>query len=151
MHSHTGCICLTFLPYVVVLLPPPLHFHPNPPPPQGSRQGESPYKTCQFSWWVDISGSAVWTTLCLNQSQVSRSFGAKPLCQDTLFLLTLNRIHGLVEDLEVADRVGGGTASSKRSGCQQDDTWLASGCPKYTGWCPLFLGKSPIMITFLLL
>ena len=74
------------------------------------------------SWCVDISESAFLTTLAKIKRQVSKSFGAKPPCQDTLFLLTLNRIHGLVEDLEVADRVGGGTASSKRSGCQQDDT-----------------------------
>ena len=92
------------------------------------------------SWCVDISESAFWTTLAKIKRQVSKSFGAKPPCQDTLFLLTLNRIHGLVEDLEVADRVGGGTASSKRSGCQQDDTWLTSEC----GWVasPVFREKS---------
>ena len=39
------------------------------------------YVNCD-SWWVFISGSAIWTTW--NKAQVSRSFGAKPPCQDLM-------------------------------------------------------------------
>ena len=44
--------------------------------------GELVQKSKSTLWWMFISGSAIWTTW--NKAQVSRSFGAKPPCQDLM-------------------------------------------------------------------